>query len=226
MQTKETQIKRAHNAEKILNGLFREGVKFEEDDVYVRLNAGEFDTLTTVIHQFNVQAGWWNDPTTGNFLGKERDLDDVVCLIHSEISEALEGYRKNLQDDKLPHHPMLIVELADTAIRCFDAIGGYAEDYRWTNKTPRRPEIDFAVAVRDKRITRCLNMLHGYTNATLFFKMRHDYTALRRTVVGCYYLAENMGYNLTDIILEKVVFNAERADHKLEERKKAGGKRI
>jgi len=35
-----------------------------------------------------------------------------------------------------------------------------------------------------------------------------------------------MGYNLTDIILEKVVFNAERADHKLEERKKAGGKRI
>lgn len=226
MQTKETQIKRAHNAEKILNGLSRQGVKFEEDDVYGRLNAGEFDTLTTVIHQFNVQAGWWDDLETGKFLGKERDLEDVVCLIHSEISEALEGHRKKLQDDKLPHHPMFIVELADTAIRCFDAIGGYTKDYRWTNETPRWPDTTFAVAVRDKRITRCLNLLHGYTNATIFFGESHDYSTLRGTVIGCYYLAESMGYNLTDIILEKVVYNAKRADHKLEERKKAGGKGI
>lgn len=40
-----------------------------------------------------------------------------IALMHSELSEALEGIRGDLMDDKLPHRKMVEVELADTIIR-------------------------------------------------------------------------------------------------------------
>jgi len=43
---------------------------------------------------------------------------------HSEVSEAMEGARKNLMDDHLPERPMLEVELADAVIRIMDLAGG------------------------------------------------------------------------------------------------------
>lgn len=44
------------------------------------------------------------------------------------LEEGLEGYRKNLMDDKLPHRPMLEVELADAVIRILDMCGGLGLD--------------------------------------------------------------------------------------------------
>jgi NTP pyrophosphatase (non-canonical NTP hydrolase) len=72
-------------------------------------------------HQMNVDAGWWSDIKTG--LKKERNMGELLCLVHSEISEAMEGDRKNLMDDKLPHRSMLEVELADAIIRILDIAG-------------------------------------------------------------------------------------------------------
>ena len=46
-----------------------------------------------------------------------------IALIVSECSEALEGHRKGLKDDKLPHREMVAVELADVLIRVFDLAG-------------------------------------------------------------------------------------------------------
>lgn len=48
-----------------------------------------------------------------------------IALIHSEPSEALEGIRKNLPDDHLPHRSMEVTELADTIIRIFDYAAAY-----------------------------------------------------------------------------------------------------
>lgn len=87
------------------------------------------DYLQQVCHGASKSAGWWIDKETGlDILEAAGRFSQYVvatklCLIHSEISEAMEGSRKSLMDDKLPHRPMLEVELADAIIRAFDLAG-------------------------------------------------------------------------------------------------------
>lgn len=66
---------------------------------------------------------WWIDLNTGKRL--IRNKGELIALIHSELSEALEGVRKNLQDDKLPQYKMEEVEMVDALIRIFDYCGAY-----------------------------------------------------------------------------------------------------
>lgn len=80
------------------------------------------------MHHRNVQAGWWTDLHTGESLKNNRNVGELLCLVHSEISEAMEGHRKGLMDDKLPHRPMIEVELADAVIRILDIAGGLGLD--------------------------------------------------------------------------------------------------
>ena len=104
-----------------------------------------------------VEAGWWNDLKTGESLIGKRNNGEQFCLVHSEISEAMEADRKNLMDDKLPHLKGVVVELADAVIRIGDFCG-----------------------------------------------------------------ANNL--DLGGAIVEKMRYNAQREDHKIENRKLAGGK--
>jgi NTP pyrophosphatase (non-canonical NTP hydrolase) len=71
-------------------------------------------------------AGWWNDLSTGEPL--ERNKGELIALIHSEVSEVLEGVRKNTMDDHLPHRKTEEVEMADILIRVFDYAGAYGLD--------------------------------------------------------------------------------------------------
>ena len=77
-------------------------------------------------HNAAVKGGWWHDVKTGEPL--ERNPGELIALIHSELSETLEGVRKNKQDDHLPHRKSEEVELADTLIRIFDYAGGRGLD--------------------------------------------------------------------------------------------------
>lgn len=69
---------------------------------------------------------WWIDPITGKPLIRNRG--EQLMLIVSEIAEAMEGERKSLQDDKLPHRPMAEVELVDAMIRILDYGAGHGYD--------------------------------------------------------------------------------------------------
>lgn len=73
--------------------------------------------LVSECHAAAFKAGWWNRPKT------VETVPTALCLIHSEISEAMEGHRKDLMDDKLPHRKMIEVELADAVIRIADLCG-------------------------------------------------------------------------------------------------------
>lgn len=48
---------------------------------------------------------------------------EKIALMHSELSEMLEGVRKGLKDDHLPHRSAEEVEAADLLIRLLDYIG-------------------------------------------------------------------------------------------------------
>lgn len=113
------------------------------------------DAFQLQIHKENEK--WWIDKD-GKKL--ERNKGEMLALIHSEISECLEGVRKSIPDNHLPQYSMEIVELADTIIRIFD----YAEGH-------------------------------------------------------------NLG-SLGPVILNKIMYNRQREDHKKEAREKVNGKKF
>lgn len=98
-------------------------------------DAGE--ALKLFSHGASVAAGWWQHKATDLDLVQvvtrpEGDLQKLLagalvaqklCLSHSEVSEAMEGHRKGLADDKLPHRPMIEVEIADAFLRLADLAG-------------------------------------------------------------------------------------------------------
>ncbi len=72
------------------------------------------------IHQLN--AKWWAFDDKGNAI---RNKGEAIALMHSELSEALEGIRKNKQDEHLNQFKNEVVELADCIIRILDYCAGF-----------------------------------------------------------------------------------------------------
>lgn len=116
-------------------------------------------------HGLAQKSGWWIDTETGEdvrtwpkkFLNLW--IASKLMLVVTEVSEAMEGHRKDLPDDKLPHRRMLEIELADALIRILDLSGG-------------------------------------------------------------------LGFDIAGAVIEKLAFNQQRPDHKLDARTAAGGKSI
>jgi NTP pyrophosphatase (non-canonical NTP hydrolase) len=100
------------------------------------------NSLSRICHKASREAGWWDNPIDGFVANGEdvfgtpvrdeewRDLvtPTKIALIHSEVSEAMEGFRKDINDDHLPERKMAEVELADALIRIFDLAGAHDMD--------------------------------------------------------------------------------------------------
>lgn len=69
-----------------------------------------------------------------------------MMLIVSEVSEALEGMRKDIMDDHLPSRKMEEVEMADAVIRIFDYAGAMG--------------LDIGGAISDKLLYNCTRKDH------------------------------------------------------------------
>lgn len=64
--------------------------------------------LISEAHKTAEEHGWWDN---------QRPLLELICLMHCELSEAAEAYRKKEGDDHI------VEELADVVIRIFDLCG-------------------------------------------------------------------------------------------------------
>lgn len=80
--------------------------------------------LSRRVHAAN--AKWWRDLVSGEPI--TRNVGELLMLAVSELAEALEGHRKDLRDDKLPHRAMFEVEIADCIIRLLDTAAGLKLD--------------------------------------------------------------------------------------------------
>lgn len=126
----------------------------------IELTATHIKAVQDVCHGLAKQSGWWTNLETGAPLtDKDRNIGELLMLCVTELAEAMEGARKGLKDDKLPHRSMVEVELADTIIRILDMAGGF-------------------------------------------------------------------GYDVGGALAEKLVFNTQREDHKIDVRKATGGKKF
>lgn len=68
----------------------------------------DIKTLIKLCHKIAQEKGWWD---------KERSDGEVIALMHSELSEALEAMRNSHSKDAIAE------ELADCCIRIFDYCG-------------------------------------------------------------------------------------------------------
>lgn len=80
--------------------------------------------LSELCHGLAIESGWWQEGDKENPLS----IPSKLALVHSEVSEAMEAHRKDLNDDHLPNRKGFEVELADAVIRIMDLAGAYDLD--------------------------------------------------------------------------------------------------
>lgn len=183
------------------------------------------------VNQLN--AKWWHDPATGFAI--VRNKGQMRMLMISEISEAMEGERKDLMDDKLPHRRMAEVEIADLVIRLADytAGWGYVIHDRWPDRTdikgrhlvpkPLLHWQDYTDKSDKGELLEllCVDVINigrpGRINSTV-----EDYLAV--LLFNAEYYCWLFGYDLWGAVWEKLEYNKTRKDHQAEARLRAGGK--
>lgn len=168
------------------------------------------------IHTLNKQ--WWYDEN-GNKLDRNRGC--LLMLAVTELAESCEGLRKGLMDDHLPQYEMVIVELADTKIRMLDYAGGFDIEIEDHNRYDTGINLlGFDIESRAEGLLYIVNEI-----TSLFFggEEGRDIRFVLNTIDA---YAKHYGYDVEGAIEEKLAYNQQREDHRIENRMKENGKKF
>ena len=199
----------------------------------------ELDINAEALRVRKANDKWWRDLETGEPI--ERDKQDMLFLVITELSECFEGWRKNLPDTHLPQYPMMQVEIIDAFIRLLDYTHGWYGDipYAWTG-FEREPTED------EKQVRTVANFLLDLSNAITAFWQKeallkvtdiHGYEEdvrlsmgddLLNIIGGLFIFAKFFGFEdqFVEIYEAKMAYNATREDHTLEARRGKHGKKV
>ncbi|UNA02142.1 nucleoside triphosphate pyrophosphohydrolase [Alteromonas phage vB_AmaS-R9Y3] len=176
--------------------------------------------LATRIYEQNKAVGWWDDPN--------RCLLQTLQLVSTEVAEATEGERKDLNDDHLPDRKMGEVELADALIRTLDVAGRYCIKY---NPEKAGASVDpFCehdtigaqhLGINGALIDFAREVYLAQINPAAARSIEHRYHTLVDSII---FVAERNDYELFGALEEKLAYNKNRQDHKRSERAKPHGK--
>jgi len=188
----------------------------------------KLNLLANQIHIANLKAGWWDD-----FLPEKHTRHETaMALVLSEIMEGLEGIRKGINDDHLPQYQMFDVEMADAMVRLLDLAGAYEINL----DCPITGIVGVGNTLEDEiRDRATLNPMAGIYKAVQFILgggqrpsvvMDNRYR-VKKAIVAVVTLYEAYGThpNMFEIVVVKVAYNAQRADHKKSAREAKGGKK-
>lgn len=184
--------------------------------------------LVQAAYQNAVNKGWWEEPRT---------YGELIALVHSEVSEALEDYRtpgikpsdvwyertlapgvvaKREEQKEATDKPCGIPsELADICIRIFDIAGKYGWEksletaYRWLSRHEKREKWT-AAPFGGK-----LSIIHAELSKSLEELDYNDNTGgainhLAAVLVEVELVAQEYGIDLERAIAEKMAYNATR----------------
>jgi hypothetical protein len=170
----------------------------------------DLEELKNRVHAAN--AKWWVDINTGEPI--ERNRDELLMLVITELSEAVEGIRKDLMDDHLPHRKMEEVEIADAMIRLLDYCGGFDE------------RVSYASEIINKSTKGSFE--DSPSKAADIFDICYYVTAMEveKSLISMYEYCNKWNLDLFGSLEEKLAYNATRADHTHEARREVNGKKF
>jgi hypothetical protein len=172
----------------------------------------DLTALAKEIHAENVAAGWWDTPDKAGLIVTK------MMLVITELSEAVEGDRKNLKDDHLPQHPMAHVELADAMIRLLDVAG--SGNMIWPAKSMTN-NTDLLDMMCDMSFPEMVYAAVGCVSGQSLPGSQR----ISMTVACVRLIAEICDFDIWQIVEEKREYNRNRLDHKRSERAKTHGKK-
>lgn len=218
-----------------------------------------FNAFRDFAHNASRSAGWWKGSERYGTLMEQDDgqtapdryvIPTKLCLIHSEISEAYDGYMTGANDEHLPEYPSALVEFGDVLLRIGDTAGyldidltsaimlvlqadhiGWKSDSSFFNSTIRHDGTDYHMPPSWFMLLNC------FTSAAMegFRKGSKDKIIpalpaldanLARIVILCNLIAEKNEWNLPEATAAKAAYNAVRLDHKAETRALKDGKKF
>jgi len=163
--------------------------------------------LQPTVAQQNLYMGWRDKPRT---------FAQDIILLGEELGEATTGLRRGLMDDKLPTYPMIATELADVVIRGLDTLS--ILEAEWPDKLETHYKYQQLMSERLASMFMLLGdaWLHRGNEVSAY--------QLQRLVVMAYEAAEDRGFPIQRIIIEKMEYNLTRPDHQRKARQQDGGK--